>query len=183
LIFKFLGNAERSKREKPGIKLYNPAKDSVSTKYTSSNQTATDMSLETKPLSQRKSLIQEKETSTKVFEAINKNFHTSKAGKTFTDTPKNVIPRFATSASRRKPKVSDLIRCEDNSMISNGARINKDSFATTHKQPPSTAPAPLPRNFKRIPTMMEDLTNKEELLRKASLNRARGNSESYQRNH
>ena len=183
MIFKFIGNAERSKRVKPGIKLYNPAKDSVSTKYTSSNQTATDMSVETKPLSQRKSIIQEKETSTKVFEAINKNFHTSKAGKTFTDTPENVIPRFATSSSRRKPKVSDLIRREDNSIISTGAKIYKDSFATNQKQPPSTAPAPLPRNFKRIPTLMEDLTNKEELLRKAGLNRARGNSESYQRIH
>jgi hypothetical protein len=141
------------------------------------------MSVETKPLSQRKSLIQEKESSTKVFEAINKNFHTSKAGKTFTDTPENVIPRFATSSSRRKPKVSDLIRREDNSIISTGAKIYKDSFATNQKQPPSTAPAPLPRNFKRIPTMMEDLKDKEELLRKASLNRARGNSESYQRTH
>lgn len=52
---------------------------------------------------------------------------------------------------------------------------------TQQVKPPSTAPAPLPRTFKRIPAMMEDLAKKEELLRKASQNRVQ--SESHQRIH
>lgn len=50
---------------------------------------------------------------------------------------------------------------------------------TQQVKPPSTAPAPLPRTFKRIPAMMEGLAKKEELLRKASQNRVQ--SESHQR--
>lgn len=116
---KSLGNLERNKRQKSGIRLYNPAKESVSTKNTSSNQTATDMSLEAKPLSQRKSQFQEKESSSKVFEVVNKNFYSSNTGKAFAETPENMIPHFETSSCRRKPKVSDLIRCEDESKIIN----------------------------------------------------------------
>lgn len=112
-----LGNLERNKRQKSGIRLYNPAKESVSTKNTSSNQTATDMSLEAKPLSQRKSQIQDKELSNKVFEVSNKNFYSSNTGKAFSEKPENMIPHFEASSSRRKPKVSDLIRCEDESKI------------------------------------------------------------------
>ena len=58
--------------------------------------------------------------------------------------------------------------------MSNG---RKESMNLTHTTI-SSGYAPLPKNFKRIPAMIESLTKKEELLRIANANLARGRSES-----
>lgn len=146
--------------------MYRPGKESVSTKNTSSNHTTTDMSMENKPLSQRKSFVQEKDKANKVFEIVQTEFRSSKTNTQIINaTHTEGFHNFYEHSGRRKTQVADLIYSEGD---------------LTRPQPAS-APAPLPKNFKRIPAMIENLTKKEELLKKANEKAIRGRTESNHR--
>ena len=135
------------------------------------------MSQENKPLSQRKSYVNDKQKE-KVFDLEQADYLTkpNKIGSQKGDN--SLINKICDQSFNRKTMVGDLIYWEDNKNsklnISNGA---KDSMNLTHTTI-SSGYAPLPKNFKRIPAMIESLTKKEELLRKANANLARGRSES-----
>lgn len=180
-----LGTHNKLSRRKNDLKLYHQGKESVSTKNTSScNHTATDLSLETKPLSQRKSFVNEKEKADRAFEIVHKEFYSSNTNPNASSHveigPTN---NYYENTMNRKTKVADLIYCEDNRAVGLGnSKSNHDTIAMLH-QMPNSAPAPLPKNFKRIPAMMENLVRKEELMRKANESGLRGRSESNHRIH
>ena len=168
---------ENQTKRQNEFRVHNPGKESVSTKNTSScNQTTTDMSMETKPLSQRKSFVNDPNPNKRIFEMSQKNFRTAKTNMTSMDKGEvEVINRYYDNNVWKKRKVGDLIHCEDHKenhrnssqSIKDPEIINNTAYA-----------APLPRNFKRIPAMLESFTKKEELIQRAQKNAVRGRSES-----
>lgn len=159
-----------SNSKRPNTKSTNQAKESVSTKNTSCNQTTTDLSMETKPLSQRKSVVQEKQN--RVFEITPKSFHTSNTNKEIKDKSES-FSNFYQKSMNRKPNVKDLIDKDEE----NQKKMNEDKTSKPIIQC-STAPAPLPNNFRRVPAMIQSLTKQEEFLKRARLTSDRGRSES-----
>lgn len=134
-------------------------------KQTSCNQTTTaDLSVDQnlpKPHSQRRSLITENKNVTKVFEMKQAN------------TEKNQID-MVTQFYKSKAKTEMASTHTDFKVLNltDGAR-NKTADSEV-SQPP------LPKNFKRIPAMMESLARKEELMKRAN-SIGRGRSESNNR--
>lgn len=135
----------------------------IASKNTSCNQTTTtDVSVDIKPLSQRKSLISDKIS--KVFEIKHANTEKQEI---------DIVSKFYQNKAK-----TDLGSTQTNFKLlnlSSDDRINLDQT-----QGPSTNQPPLPKNFKRVPAMMENLARKEQLLQKAN-EFTRGRSESSNR--
>lgn len=90
----------------------------------------------------------------------------------------SLVAKICDQSFNRKTKVEDLIYWEDSKKTNiNVTNEGKESLNWTHTTITSGY-APLPKNFKRIPAMIESLTKKEELMRKANATFSRGRSES-----
>lgn len=102
--------------------------------------------MENKSLSQRKSYVSEKVEQEK------------KTGVNLQQTRENnMLNRFYENY-RKKTKVSDLIYCDDNRNSHLAGTVSiKDTMNLTQTTITSNQ-APLPKNFKRIPAMIDSLT-------------------------
>ncbi|CAI2387511.1 unnamed protein product [Moneuplotes crassus] len=150
-------------------------KESTSTKNTSCNHTTTEVSMDVKPLSQRKSCIKEKEKN-KALDMINREFNSSSNGRCLSDlgdAGKKVI--------RHKPKISDLYNYKEGDPLDTTLTKLAGQNFTNHKEPQLIAPISVSNNMKKIPAMMQDLVLKEKILRRVSLKEVRGHSESNAR--
>lgn len=153
-------------------------KETASTKNTSCNQTTTEISMDTKPLSQRKSFAHEQDR-TQPIEVVKKDFYSSNTKQSFSDIVTRPAKEYH-KVSKHKPKISDLFNYKNGKLDHSITRVIGPD-GSTNKIPPSTAPAPMRNHLGRVHGMMQDLVMKETMMRRASHKEIRGRSESNNR--
>jgi len=136
--------------------------------------------MDNKPLSQRKSFANDK--SSKVFEISPKNFHESKTNQNIiSNGTKQRFNNFYDTSTNQNKKAADLVVKEDNNAVKLSTCLTSQEKLNRTQAAPSTAPPPLPKNFKRIPAMIQSLTQQEDFIRKAKHVAERGRTESNHR--
>ena len=142
---------------KNDLNIYGAGKESVSTKNTSLINQTTEISIEAKPLSHRKTIENRQEPCEMNLHEKSLNSVKISAERISCVSPKRIF----NETFQRKPKVSDLIFWEDRkNMIANQFNIAKETLNNTHTAV-NTTNLHLPSNFKRIPAMLDRTSKKE----------------------
>lgn len=112
-VYNYLEEFSKPNKSKNEFKIYGSGKESMSTKNTSLCNQTTEMSLENKPLSQRKSFINEKNKDRKL-ELDQQDYNTRQVKNGNQNDEASLISKICDQSFNRKTKVEDLIYCEDN---------------------------------------------------------------------